>query len=118
MEKTNTTQAAEEAPKTLTNVYRCIIGSIMLGSITAWYSNSRALQRVVRSAQRITRGTLPAIQDIYSTRYHKKAKKIIKDVSHPSHSLFTPLPSRRWRQYRRIKAGTERLKNISRPSDC
>jgi hypothetical protein len=39
-----------------------------------------------------------------------KAKKIIKD-NHPSHYLFTPLPSRRRGQYRCIKAGTERLKN-------
>jgi hypothetical protein len=40
----------------------------------------------------ITGGTLHALQDIYSTRCHRKAKKI----SHPSHCLFTPLLSRRW----------------------
>jgi hypothetical protein len=45
-------------------------------------------------------GTLPALQDIYSTRCHRKAKKVIKDLSHPSHGLFTSLPSRRRRQYR------------------
>ena len=55
--------------------------------------------------------TLPALQDTYSTKCRKKAKKIIKDPSHPSHSLFTPLSSRRQGQYRCIKAGTERLKN-------
>ena len=117
-EGTKATLQPQEAkdPKTLTNFYRCTIESILLGCITAWYSNCTvcnrsALQRVVRSAQRITRGTLPAIQDIYSPRYHKNANKIIKAVSHPSHSLFTPLPSRRRRQYRCIKAGTERLRN-------
>ncbi|XP_064880162.1 uncharacterized protein LOC135573886 [Oncorhynchus nerka] len=54
---------------------------------------------------------LPALKDIYSTRYHRKAKKIIKDLSHPRHGMFTLLPSRRCRQYRCIKAVTERMKN-------
>ncbi|CDQ79456.1 unnamed protein product [Oncorhynchus mykiss] len=52
-------------------------------------------QRVVRSAQRITGGKLPALQDTYSTICHRKAKKIIKDNNHPSHCLFTLLSSRR-----------------------
>ena len=102
------------SPKTLTTFYRCTIESILSGCITTWYGNCtahnhRTLQRVVQSAQRITGGILPALEDIYSTRCHRKAKKIIKDNNHPG--LFTPLPSRRRGQYRCIKAGTERLKN-------
>ncbi|CDQ96034.1 unnamed protein product [Oncorhynchus mykiss] len=98
------------------NFYRCTIESILSGCITAWYGNCsahnrKALQRVVRSAQRITGGKLPAFQDTYTTRCHRKAIKIIKDNNHPSHCLFTPLSSRRRGQYRCIKAGTERLKN-------
>jgi hypothetical protein len=86
--------------KTLTNLYRCTIEGILLCCITAWYGNftalnCKALQRVVRSAQRITGGTLPALHDTYSTRCHRKAKKIIKDNNHPIHCLFTPLSSRR-----------------------
>ena len=97
------------SPKTMTNFYRCTIESILLGCITAWYGNCtslnhKALQRVVRSAQRITRGKLPAIDDTYSTQCHRMAKKIIKDNNHPSHCLFTLLPSRRRGQYRYIKA--------------
>ncbi|XP_024276338.1 uncharacterized protein LOC112250426 isoform X2 [Oncorhynchus tshawytscha] len=46
------------------------------------------------TAQRIIGGTLSALQDFYSTRCHRKAKKIIKDLSHLSHGLFDPLPSR------------------------
>uniref|UniRef100_A0A4W5NM05 Reverse transcriptase domain-containing protein n=1 Tax=Hucho hucho TaxID=62062 RepID=A0A4W5NM05_9TELE len=47
------------SPKTLRNFYRCTIESILSGCITAWYGNCsahnrKALQRVVRSAQRIT----------------------------------------------------------------
>ena len=56
-------------------------------------------------------GELPALQDIYSTRCHRKAKKIIKVLNPPSTGLFSPLPTRRRRQYRSIKAGTKRLKN-------
>ena len=59
----------------------------------------------------ITRSKLPALQDTYSTRCHRKAKKTIKDNNHPSHCLFTSLSSRRQGEYRCIKAGTERLKN-------
>jgi hypothetical protein len=110
------------SPKTLTNVYRCKIESILSGCIIAWYGNYTAHkyrdpQRVVWSAQRITRGKLPALQDTYSTQCHRKGKKISKHNYHPSHCLFTPLPSRKQGQYRYIEAGTERLKNsISRPS--
>jgi hypothetical protein len=104
------------SPKTLSNFYRCTIESILSGCITAWYGNStshnrRALKRVVRSAQRITGGTQPTLQDTYTTRCHRKAKKIIKDINHPSHCLFTLLSSRMRGQNRCIKAGTERLKN-------
>jgi hypothetical protein len=104
------------SPKTLTNFYRCTIKSILSSCITAWYCNCtalncKALQRVVRSPQHITGGKLPALQDTYTTRCHRKAKKIIKHVNHPSHCLFTPLPSRKRGQYRCIKAGTERLRN-------
>ena len=59
---------------------------MLLGSVIAWYGNCTArnhmsLQRVVRSAQRIAGGTLPALQDTYSTRCHRKAKTIIKELS-------------------------------------
>ena len=84
------------SPKTLTNFYRCTNKSLLSGCITAWYGNCtahnrKALQRVVRSTQRITRGKLPAFQDIYITRCHRKAKNIIKDNNHPCHCLFTLL---------------------------
>jgi gmma-aminobutyric acid receptor subunit gamma len=87
-------------PKTLTNFYRCTIESILSGCITTWYGNCtarnhKALQRVMLSAQRITGGKLPVLQDTYSIRCHRKAIKIIKDINHQSHCLFTLLSSRR-----------------------
>jgi hypothetical protein len=50
-----------------------------VGLFTVWYDNytvrnHRALQRVVQSPQRISQGRLPALQDIYSSRCHRKAK--------------------------------------------
>ena len=85
---TQTDSVVKKAQQRLFNLRRlkklCTIESILSGCITAWYSNSsthnrKALQRVVRSAQRITGGKLPALQDTYTTRCHRKAKKIIKD---------------------------------------
>uniref|UniRef100_A0A8C7CHA3 Inhibitor of nuclear factor kappa B kinase subunit epsilon n=1 Tax=Oncorhynchus kisutch TaxID=8019 RepID=A0A8C7CHA3_ONCKI len=116
LSRTPETHAGLPFREPLTNFYRCTIESILSCCITAWYGNCsahnrKALQRVVRSAQRITGGKLPALQDTYTTRCHRKAIKIIKDNIHPSHCLFTPLSSRRRGQYRCIKAGTERLKN-------
>ena len=78
------------SPKTLTNFYRCTIKSILSGCITTWYSNCSAHNR-----RALQRGKLPPLQDTYSTQCHRRAKKIIKDNNHPSHCLFTPLPSRR-----------------------
>jgi hypothetical protein len=67
-----TTPLRRLSPTTLTNLYRCTTRSIQSGCITAWYGNCttftcKALQRVVRSAKRITGGKLPALYDTYST---------------------------------------------------
>ena len=56
-------------PQILKRFYSCTIESILTGCITAWYGNCSAsdcmaLQRVVRTAQYITRAKLPAIQDL------------------------------------------------------
>ncbi|KAI3360768.1 hypothetical protein L3Q82_013010 [Scortum barcoo] len=81
------------------NSFRCTIERILTGCIiTAWYSsctalNHKALQRVVKAAQHITRTELPSMEDLYTQRCRKKATKIIKDPSHPSYKLFCLLPS-------------------------
>ncbi|KAI3355958.1 hypothetical protein L3Q82_017150 [Scortum barcoo] len=53
----------------LGNFYRCAIESILTNCITVWYGNCsvadrKALQRVVKTAQRITKTPLPAIEDV------------------------------------------------------
>jgi hypothetical protein len=99
------------APNTLRYFCRCTIESKLSGCINCTAHNCRALQRVVRSAQRITGGTMPALQDTYCTQCHRKAKKIINNINHLTQGLFTLLSSRRRGQNRCTKAGTERLKN-------
>ncbi|KAJ8355377.1 hypothetical protein AAFF_G00059160 [Aldrovandia affinis] len=100
------TRAVAHAPSTsmgqrlniLVNFYRCAIESILTNSIMAWYGNCTAsdrktLQRVVKTAQRITGSSLPAIKSIHDRRCLRKAQSIIRDSSHPNHGLFALLPS-------------------------
>uniref|UniRef100_A0A4W5L0P8 Reverse transcriptase domain-containing protein n=1 Tax=Hucho hucho TaxID=62062 RepID=A0A4W5L0P8_9TELE len=105
-------------PQILKRFYSCNIESILTGCITAWYgncsdSNRKALQRVARTAQYITGAKLPAIQDLYTRRCQKKALKIVKDLSHPSHRLFSLLPH--GKRYRSAKSRTKRLLNSFYP---
>ena len=99
-------------PQILKKFYSCTIESILTGCITAWYGNCsasdrKALQRVVRTVQYITGSTLSAIQDLYTRRCQRKAQKIVKDSSHPSHRPFSLLPHSK--QYRSAKSRTKRL---------
>ena len=105
-------------PQILKRFYSCTIESILTGCITAWYGNCSAsdhmaLQRVVRTAQYITGAKLPAIQDFYTRRCQRKALKIVKDSSHPSHRLFSLLPH--GKRYRSAKSRSKRLLNSIYP---
>ncbi len=71
------------SPSILRSFYTCTVESILTGCITAWFGNStagnrRALQRVVRTARHIVGGELPSLQDIYTRRCTRKARRIIK----------------------------------------
>ena len=99
-------------PEILKRFYSCNIESILTGYITAWYGNClasdrKALQRVVRTTQYITGAKLPATQDLYTRRCQRKALKIVKDPSHPSHRPFSLLPH--GKRYRSAKSRTNRL---------
>ena len=76
-------------------------------------SDRKALQRVLRTAQYITGAKLPAIQDLYTRRFQKKALTIVKDSSHPSHRLFSLLLH--GKRYRSAKSRTKRLLNSFYP---
>jgi hypothetical protein len=105
-------------PEILKRFYNCNNESIQTGCITAWYGNCsdsdcKALQWVVRTAQYITGAKLPAIQDLYNRWCQRKALKMVKDPSHPSHRLFSLLPHGKW--YRSAKPRTKRLLNSFYP---
>ncbi len=87
--------------------------------ISVWYGNSssqdcKALQRVVRLAERISGSALPSLQDIYIKRCRGRADKIIKDSNHPGNCLFTRLPS--GKRFRCLMAKTERLRRSFFPT--
>ena len=94
--------------------YSCTIESILTGCITAWYCNCSAscrktLQRVVRMAQYITGAKHPAIQDLCTRQSQRKALKMVKDSSHPSHRLFSLLLQ--GKRYQSAKSRSKRLLN-------
>ncbi|KAK3540961.1 hypothetical protein QTP86_007365 [Hemibagrus guttatus] len=81
----------------LTTFYKGTIESILSRCITAWFGNCtvlecKTLQRVVRTAEKIIKVSLPSIMDIYSARCIRKAKSIVDDPTYPSHTLFTLMP--------------------------
>ncbi|KAI4898399.1 hypothetical protein NFI96_002300 [Prochilodus magdalenae] len=83
-------------------------------SINVWHggcsaADRKALQRVVKAAQRSVGVSLPTTTDIYTSRCRKRATCIMKDPTHPAHSLFVPLPS--GRRLRSVKCRTNRLRN-------
>ncbi|XP_051568305.1 uncharacterized protein LOC127449139 [Myxocyprinus asiaticus] len=59
------------------------------------------------TARHIIGGELPSLQEIYTRRCVKKARRIIRDSSHTSHGLFSLLPS--GRRYRSIRTRTSQL---------
>ncbi len=100
------------SPTILKTFYSGTIESVLTQCISVWYGNSssqdcKALQRVVRLAERISGSALPSLQDIYLKRCRSRAVKIIKDSNHPSNCLFTLLPS--GKRFRSLMAKTERL---------
>ncbi|KAK1802989.1 hypothetical protein P4O66_021528, partial [Electrophorus voltai] len=82
--------------KVLRNFYTCTIESILTGNIKVWFGNStkqdrQALQRVGRSAEHITHMELPDLQTIYYKWCQTKARRIVKDPTHPNSRLFSLL---------------------------
>ncbi|KAI4903294.1 hypothetical protein NFI96_004871 [Prochilodus magdalenae] len=85
-------------PCILRTFYTCTLESILTGS--TWYGSCtaierKALQRVVRTVQYITGVQLPNLLDLYTSRCLRKTRRILKDSTHPSHCLFSQLPSGR-----------------------
>ncbi len=103
------------SPAILKTFYSGAIESVLTHTecISVWYGNSsnqdcKALQRVVRLAERISGSALPSLQDIYFKRCKSRAAKILKDSTHPGNHLFCLLPS--GKPFRSMMAKIERLR--------
>ncbi len=114
---TNTTSLSKKAqqrlnflraslpPPILTTFYRGTTESC----ITDWYGNCSAADRKTLqwTAAKIIGAPFPSILDIFLARWTSKATSIVKDPTHPSHSLFQLLPS--GKRFRSIRARSARL---------
>ncbi len=106
------------SPAILKTFYSGAIESVLTQCISVWYGNvsnqdCKALQRVVRLAERISGSALPSLQDIYLKRCKSRAAKILKDSTHPGNHLFILLPS--GKRFRSMMAKTERLRRSFLP---
>ncbi len=68
----------------LKQFYSDIIESVLCSSITVWFGSAtktdiRRLQRTVRTAERIIGAPLPSLQELYTSRVRKRAKKVTLD---------------------------------------
>ena len=95
------------------------LATLISSSITVWYGSAdqhskSKLQRIINKAAKIIGHDLPTLDSIYTSRTITRATKIIKDPSHPAHSLFQPLPS--GKRYRSISTSTSRFKNSFYPT--
>ncbi len=100
------------SPSILRSFYTCGEHPDRLHHRLVWKQHHwqrKALQRVVQTARHIVGGELPSLQDIYTRRCIRKARRIINDSSHPSHRLFSLLPS--GRRLRSIRSRTSRLRD-------
>ena len=98
----------------LVDFYRATIESILTNGISVWFAactagDRHALQRVVRTAEKVIGCPLPPIETIAATRSLDRAKRILADSSHPAHTIFERLPS--GRRYRSLACRTNRLKD-------
>ncbi len=80
---------------------------------SATKTDIRRLERTGRTAERIIGAPLPSLQELYTSRVRKRAKKVTLDSSHPAHSLIELLPS--GRRYRAQKQPDTRTVFTPRP---
>ncbi|KAK3524975.1 hypothetical protein QTP86_011793 [Hemibagrus guttatus] len=101
-------------PPIMTMFYRGTIESVLSSCITAWFGNCtvsdrKNLQRIARTAEKIIGISLSSITDMYTTRCFRKANSIVDDPTHPSHTLFTLLPTGKRGKLNGMAYGTARL---------
>ncbi|KAI3368089.1 hypothetical protein L3Q82_026236, partial [Scortum barcoo] len=95
--------------------YRCVVESVLSSCIIVWHGScsaaeKKALQRVVKAAQRTVGRSLPTTTDIYTSRCRKRASCIMKDPTHTMHTHCLS-PSPQAGGCGSIKSRTTRLRN-------
>ena len=104
-------------PQILKRFYSCTIESILTGCITAWCSNCSASDR--KALEGSANGPVHQWGQAFchpgphTRRCQRKALKIVKASSHPSHRLFSLLVHSK--RYRSCKSRSKRLLNIFDP---
>ena len=80
----------------LITFYRCVVESVLCSCITVWHGScsaaeKKALQRVVKAAQRTVGSSLPTTTDIFTSRCRKRAI-LHHERSHPpsTHTVHPP----------------------------
>lgn len=96
--------------------YRGMVGNVLTYCIVTrcggcTVSDKKALQRVVRGAERIIGVSIPPVEDLFKDRCRKRAENFVKDPSHPLHKLYELLPS--GKRHRSITRKTRLLKSFT-----
>lgn len=105
--------------KLLVAFYWVTVESVLSYCITVWYvgcsaADKKALQRLIRTAEKITGYPLPSLENFAISHYLSRAKNIVKDPSHPGHHQFELLPSSIC--YRAAKTCTNRFRDSFFPT--
>ncbi len=98
------------SPTILKTFYSRAIESVLTQCILVWYGNAtnqdcKALQRIVRLAERISGSALSSLQDIYLKCCKRRTAKVIKDSNHPGNHLYILLPVTSGAGPRAVKMG-------------
>ena len=106
--------------KLLVSFYRCSVESALTYCLCVWFASctvapQKALQRVIKVAERVTGCPLTPMEEVHNSRCLRKAFAISQDSSHPGHNLFQLLLS--GRRHRVLKTHTNRLKNRFYPPE-
>lgn len=98
----------------LTTFYRGTVESVLTYGFTTWFGccsarDKKRLNRLVKTASKIIGAPLPCLMELYQQRCISRATSIIMDPLHPSHHIFSLLPSRK--RYSSIICRTSRKLN-------
>ena len=86
--------------KLLRMFYRCFVESIISFSLVSWFGslplkNKSSLNQIVKWASKLIGEQQLNIDSLYEVQLHRLVGSILRDVSHPLHGEFQPLPSGR-----------------------